>query len=308
MKTWKRICIRLLFPPLWLILFLVPVSAAALVAAFMQEDSASPAACVVYVVSFYTLTVLCLACWKTVPDCYRRARGKVYGNRYAARYLTDPVFKTQIGLYGSLAWNLVYVAVNAVSAVLYRTNWFAIFAVYYAILAVMRFLLLRYTSKNSLGEEACRAGELRRSRSCACILLTVNLVLSGVVLMMSYFDRGFHYRGYLIYVMAFHTFYSTSAAVKDVIKYRRYASPVLSVSKLIRLTASLFSMLFLETAMLEQFGEGTTPETKRIFIMATGAGISVIVVGMAMYVIVKTTGELKETTAAKRKTSRRKGA
>ena len=39
---------------------------------------------------------------------------------------------------------------NAVSAIIYSTNWFAIFAVYYAIMAVMRFLLVRYVNRKGI--------------------------------------------------------------------------------------------------------------------------------------------------------------
>lgn len=53
-------------------------------------------------------------------------------------------------------------------------------------------------------------------------------------------------------------------------------------------------MLFLETAMFSQFGEDTPLETKRIMIMATGAGISVVVVGMSFYMIVRSSKEMKE--------------
>lgn len=137
-------------------------------------------------------------------------------------------------------------------------------------------------------------GELKRSRLCAYILLTVNLTLSGVVLMMIYFDRGFEYQGVLIYVMALYTFFITTTAIIDMVRYRKYQSSVMSVSKIIKLTAALFSMLFLETAMFSQFGGDTTKEIQRIMIIATGGDISVIVVTMEIYMIVRTTKEIRE--------------
>lgn len=292
MKDWKSVCRKLLFLPLWLILILTVISAVALVAVFVEGWDTKPIAYGVYVLSFYTLTVICLACFTTIPRYYKSIKGKVYDNQYANRYLTDVAYKTHINLYTSLGVNLLYVATNAVSAVVYRTYWFAIFAIYYGIMAVMRFLLVRYVGKNHIGES--RLGELKRSRACAYILLTVNLALSGVVLMMVYYHRGFHYRGFLIYVIAMYTFYTTTTAVIDVVKYRKYHSPVMSVSKMIKLASSLFSMLFLETAMFSQFGQDTSLETKRIMIMATGAGISVIVVGMSIYMIVHASKEIRQ--------------
>ena len=292
MKEWKSICSRLLFPTLWLVIVLTVFSTVALVAVFMEGWEATPIAYVVYVVSFYTLTVICFACWKTIPGYYKSIKGKVYDNKYANRYLTDVAFKTHVNLYRSLIINLIYVAVNAISGIIYSTYWFGIFAVYYAIMAIMRFLLVRYVNRNQIGKS--RLGELKRSRLCAYILMTVNLALSGAILMMVSFNRGFRYQGFLIYVMAMYTFYITTTAIIDMVKYRKYNSPVMSISKIIKLASSLFSMLFLETAMFSQFGGDTSPEVQRIMIMATGGGISVIVVAMAVYMIIRSTKEIKK--------------
>jgi len=223
----------------------------------------------------------------------------MHANKYIDRYMTDAVFKTNVGLYRSLAINLIYVVVNAVSGYIYETYWFGIFAVYYAIIAVMRFLLVRYVAKHPIGSD--RVGELKRARLCAYILLTVNLVLSGAILMMVFFNRGFQYQGVLIYVIALYTFYITTTAIIDMIKFRKFKSPVMSITKVIKMTAALFSMLFLETAMFAQFGADTAEETKRIMIMLTGAGISVAVLTMSLYMIVQTSKEIRDYTVSQDK-------
>ena len=86
----------------------------------------------------------------------------------------------------------------------------------------------------------------------------------------------------------------TITAIIDMVKFRKYKSPILSTSKIIKMASALFSMLFLETAMFAQFGADTSADVKRIMIMATGAGISVTVVSMAVYMIVQTTKEIKK--------------
>ena len=291
MKDWKEVGRKILFPPIWLIMILTVISAIALVAIFINGWETNPVACIFYVIAFYTLTVICMFCWKVLPGCYQTVKTKLHNNKYADRYLTDVVYKTEIGLYRSLAINLIYVTLNAVSGIIYKTYWFGIFAVYYGIIAIMRFLLVRYVGKNTIGNNYL--GELKRARLCAAILLTVNLALSAAVLMMVYFDRGFSYQGFLIYVIALYTFYITTTAIIDMVKYRKYKSPIMSTTKVIKMASALFSMLFLETAMFAQFGADTSPEVKRIMIMATGAGISIVVVVMAIYMIVQTSKEIK---------------
>ena len=288
---WKKFGTKLLFPPLWVILILTAVSTVSLVFVFVKGWDTQWFSYALYVLAFYTLSVICIAGYKTLPGYYKAAKTKVYENKYANRYLTDVEYKTHINLYRSLIINLIYVAVNAVSAFLYSTWWFALFALYYAILAVMRFLLVRYVSKNKIG--VSRLKELKRSRLCAYILMTVNLALSGAVLMMVYHHRGFDYQGFLIYVMALYTFYITTTAIIDLIKFRKYNSPVMSVSKIIKLAAALVSMLSLETAMFSQFGGEMSQDNQRLMIMLTGAGISIIVVTMAIYTIVRSTKEIK---------------
>lgn len=62
-------------------------------------------------------------------------------------------------------------------------------------------------------------------------------------------------------MVALYTFYITTTAIIDIIKYRKYNSPVMSISKVIKLAAALVSMLFLETAMFAQFGADMAKES-----------------------------------------------
>ena len=292
MCSWKEIGKKLLFPPIWVVVILSVISTVALVMIFVKGWEMTPVAYAVYVLSFYALSVVCAVCVKVFPGYYRTLKNKLHENKYADRYLTDVVFKTQVGLYRSLIINLIYFVINAISGVIYQTYWFGIFAVYYGIIAAMRFLLVRFVMRNPIGTN--HLGELKRARLCAYILLTVNMALSGAVLMMVYFNRGFQYQGFLIYVIALYTFYITTTAIIDMVKYRKYKSPVMSITKVIKMASALFSMLFLETAMFAQFGGETPAETKRIMIMITGAGISIAVVVMAIYMIMQTSKEIKQ--------------
>ena len=46
---------------------------------------------------------------------------------------------------------------------------------------------------------------------------------------------GFQYHGFLIYVIAMYTFYITVTAVIDMVKYRKYKSPILSITKVVKM-------------------------------------------------------------------------
>ena len=283
--------IELLYPPVWVIALLVPVCTAALVFIFINGYEGHPLSCAAYVLSFYTLTTLVIRCIKTVPAHYRMAKKAVYSNPVGKRLMTDLPFRTHVTLYGSLAVNLLYVLLNIISGVIYKSAWFWILAVDYTILAFMRFLLARFT--NSVGIGNNRFKELRRSRLCGYILLTVNLTLSAAVLMILYQNKGYEYNGIMIYVMAAYTFWITGIAVKNLIKYRKLGSPVMSMAKIISMAAALVSMLSLETAMFSQFGKDMSDENQQLMIMLTGAGVSIAVVSMSLYSIIKNSKEIR---------------
>ncbi|MGN0373648.1 MAG: hypothetical protein ACI4F3_12645 [Enterocloster sp.] len=102
-------------------------------------------------------------------------------------------------------------------------------------------------------------------------------------------NNGFAYPGMMIYLMAMYAFYAVIAAAVNVMKFRKYGSPVMSAAKMINLTAALVSMFSLETAMLDQFGEARDIAFRQRMSAVTGAGMSVLILGMAVYLIIRTT-------------------
>lgn len=283
---------QLLDPPAFLTAVLTVICTAALVYTFAGGYEAHPLAYVTYVLSFYTLTVIVWKCIRIIPAHYSAARQRVYSNPVGNRLMTDMPFRTHVSLYGALGVNLLYVALNVVSGFLYHTAWFFVLAFYYAILAVMRFLLVRFVNRTGIGND--RLKELRRSCLCGCILLTVNLALSGAVLMILYQNKGYEYHGILIYVMAAYTFYITTVAIVNLVKYKRLGSPVMSMAKIISMAAALVSMLSLETAMFSQFGADMAVAHQRIMIALTGAGVSIVIVTMSVYSIIKNVKEIRK--------------
>ena len=79
----------------------------------------------------------------------------------------------------------------------------------------------------------------------------------------------------------------------NVVKYRKYRSPVMSAAKVVSLAAALVSMLSLETAMLTQFGSTDSEQSRRIMTACTGAGVCTMILAMAVYMIYHATRELK---------------
>ena len=290
--NWKKIGKILLFPPLWLLILLVILSAAGLAAVFLTNQIASPVAYVIYVLSFYTLTVVTVFCVTVLPKQIHRIRRQILNNPWGNRFMTDNIFRAKLSLNLSLLINLLYVSINLLLWYLYRSWWFVCLAVYYAILSLMRYLLVRYIRINEIGSN--RRGELTRALSCSCIMLLLNFFLSGAVLMVVYQNRGYAYPGILIYVMALYTFYTAIHAILELIQYRNFESPVMSTAKAISMAAALVSLLNLETAMFAEFGAEMAKADQQLMVMLTGGGIAVIVIAMAIALIVRSVKEIKK--------------
>ena len=288
---WKKIGKKLLFPPIWMMVILVIASAVALTLIFVKGMEESVPAYIVYVLAFYTLSVVTVFCVMVLPKQYSTIKRKIYDHPFGNRYMTDRVFRTNISLSISFLISMLYVGINLWSWHALKSYWFMVLAVYYVIMAVMRFLLVRYVRIQKIGTSIL--GEWKRSRSCAYILLLINLSLSGAVLMILYQHRGYDYPGILIYVMALYTFYALTMSIVDMVKCRKMGSPVMSTAKIVSLSAAVVSLLNLETAMFAQFGADMSAEHQRIFIILTGAGVSITIVTLSVTLIGNANKEIR---------------
>ena len=136
--------------------------------------------------------------------------------------------------------------------------------------------------------------ELIKYRNCGIAFLLMNLALSLMVFFMVYWNRTFEHHEITTIAMAAYTFGSMTMAIMNVVKYRKYNSPVYSASKAISLAAACVSMLTLESTMLTTFSDGTMTLTdRRIMLGATGVAVCAFIIAMAIYMIVQSSKKLK---------------
>lgn len=77
--------------------------------------------------------------------------------------------------------------------------------------------------------------------------------MGGMIVQMVLTGSSFSYPGYGIYLSAMYAFYTLSAAVLHLVKYRKLGSPLLSAAGVLHFVSALMTMLGLETAMLVRF-------------------------------------------------------
>ncbi len=286
---WKKLGKALLFPHVAIMILLVPIATMLLVGSMLFLGTDSPIAIGSYVLAAYTLTVWCFR----TPRLIRFFKVFKSENKFARRWENDPRLRVNIALYGSLAWNALYGIFQLWLGCYHRTFWFCSLGAYYICLGVMRFFLLRHTRKYAPGEQM--QSELKKYRACGWVFLVMNLALALIIFFMVYWNRTFQHHMITAIAMAAYTFVALTAAIVNVVKYKKYNSPVFSASKAISLAAALVSMLTLESTMLTTFSDGTMSVlTQKLMLGATGGVISAAVVCMAVWMIVESTKKLKQ--------------
>ena len=99
MERLKKGCRKLFFPGKATMLLLTPASALLLAWAFAFGHEDHALAYFAYVLSAYTLVVLCLAGYRQGKKGIAAVKSK---NRHVNRYLNDALFRTHVSLYTSL--------------------------------------------------------------------------------------------------------------------------------------------------------------------------------------------------------------
>ena len=285
---WKKIGKALLYPHIAIMIILVPIATALLVTSMVFVGTESAIAYISYVLAAYTLTVWCFK----IPKLIKFFKTFKKENKYAKRWLENARLRITITLYGSLLWNAVYGIFQIWLGIYHHTFWFASLGAYYIFLAIMRLFLALHTRKYAPGEKM--KTELIKYRACGWVFLMMNLALALIVFFMLYWNRTFHHHMITAIAMAAYTFTSFTIAIVNVIKYRKYNSPVFSASKAINFAAACVSMLTLTSTMLTAFSDGTMDAaSQKMMLGSVGFAVVGVVVIMAISMIVKGTKRLK---------------
>lgn len=288
MNKIKMVLRKLLFPPAALGIPLVIGAAGLLIYTFTGENVSPVVEYGSYGLSSYALVAACLG----IPSVIGIWKRFLQKNALVRRYREDLRLRTRISLAGSISVNLAYALFQLFLGLYHASVWFYAFAGYYFLLALMRLLLALEASRGAPGENRTR--ELKRYRLCGVLLLGMNLTLGGIVGCVVWQGRTFRHHEITTIAMAAYTFTALTLAIVNTVKYRKYNSPVLSASKAISLAAASVSMLTLEAAMLSTFDGGDDPVFHTVITSATGGAVCLFVLGMAGFMIVRSTKELKE--------------
>jgi len=183
-------------------------------------------------------------------------------------------------LHFSLAANIAFALLELAEGLYFGSMWLVAIGVYYAVLGVMRFFLLR-----SIRSADAQRGKKAYFRT-AILLNVLTLTMTGIFAQLIIDDQSFHYPGVLIYAMALWAFVKIIFAVKNLIRRRKEEQPILAAARCLSFAAALMSILALQTALISQFG-GDAVDFAHTMNGIVGAVITALLITLSTLMLAK---------------------
>lgn len=283
MERARMIFQKLLHPSRWVLIFLPPLSFAALIFIFADQHTRGAPAYLIYGMSAYSLAVWLAA----LPCLTKKIKSAVMGSglmqkaassKTTGQYLTDPAFRGSVSIYQGMAVNFFYVVFRVIAGIRYASVWFVSMAAYYLVLGGLRCYLIVCCCRRSPERER------RCYRATAWLLFLLNIPMGGMIVLMVRTNSGFFYPGSIIYLSALYTFYAMTVSVIHLVKFRRLGSPILSAAKVLNLISAMMSILGLQTAMISRFSENGE-QFRMMMNTITGGFVYGVVIAIAVYML-----------------------
>ena len=199
--------------------------------------------------------------------------------------------KINLTLYGTFFYNSLYAIFTLTLGIWHKSSWYISIAAYYILLAIMRFSLLYYSRSNMAGTDL--RSELKIFRFCGILLIIMNTALSGLTFYRTMKNREFRHHGATATVLALFTVSLFAISIINIIRYRRYNSPIMFGAKLISFVSALVSMLSLETAIIGKLSNMMNNNIKKIITGVSAFTVLAIIAYIGVFMIVKGNKEIK---------------
>lgn len=292
MKAFKRIIYYILHPSTFFTVVFAIMGFGLLIYVFAKQEEGI-IAYISYAMSAYALLLISLK----IPALIRYIKTQLKQKPYTNRYINDKEFRARVSLYGGLTINLLYSFFKIGTGIIFHSVWDGAMAGYYIVLSVIRFVLVK-SDRQALREENTEGNyitALRRYRLTGILMLVLNIAMSAMIIQMLWQNKSVSYTGTIIYASATYTFYIVVISIVNLVKYYKLHNPILSAAKMLNFAVALMSLFSLQTTMILEFGNDE--DFRQIMNSLSGAGVLIIVFGMAIYMIMRSNKELKNISA-----------
>lgn len=276
---WKKV----FFLPFPLLLLLSGACGAGLVWVFWMGVEASVPACILYALSAYCLTAVCVK----LPGAVRDGKEWIVRHPKIASLLTDEELRFKLGLYFEQLINFAYGIFKIVSGVILGSAWIGCDGIYnFAQALIQLFQILRRKKAGTLVQQ------WKSYRFCGVLVLLMHLTLTGIVFQMINWNRAEEQGEILVIATAAFAFYKFTKSFLEIAKDRKHLHPVDSSIRMLELAQAIFAIFSLQASMFHTFGTGDSWEN--LMNLITGCTVCLLIVSTGIYMIRRGNREIKQ--------------
>ena len=204
-------------------------------------------------------------------------------------------FRTVIFAIGSFLMSLLFSGFNAYMGIKNRSIWYGALAAFYISLAFLRGGVLAYHKRRIGKKSQMENDDYKKAkvyRNSGIVTLVLNVALSAAIGQMIFSSAHFTYMGLTIFAYAAYAFYKITMSIIALIKAHKQEDLTVRAIRNINLVDALVSILALQTALLTMFSEGGINIS--LFNTFTGIVVSLLSIGIGIYMIVSANKKIKE--------------
>lgn len=240
---------------------------------------------ILYIVSAVALTYFVYTIVYFAPKMKEKTISILKKYKFTNTMLESFGYRTIIFSIFSFIINMLYVIFLGVIGIMSRSAWYISLTVYYLVLSLMKGNV--FYSKRKYDTEI---KETKAYRDSGIMFIFLTVAFSGIITLIYTSNMYFEYAGWFIYAVAAYTFYKLILAIVNSIKARKYDDLYIQSIRNINLASAIISIVVLQVAMFQAFSpENNTSIANGI----TGGAMSVIILVLGIFMIVKANKKLK---------------
>lgn len=240
----------------------------------------------------YGVSALCLAYSVYLAAAFAAPaiKGKIVGllsrHPFTNGILENYGFRTIIFATIGFIVNIAYAVLQAVMGIVTHSVWNITIAAFYLALIVMKGAVLFNERKHK--DDTVR--QIKIHRICGYMFNLLVFVISGIIILIHKSDMTFKYADTMIFIVAIYTFYKIISSIVQIFKARKQDCFYVQTIRNVNLVSALYSILVLQVAMFQAFGDSPKHFSNGI----TGGVIAAVIFAVSVLMIVKANRSLKQ--------------
>ena len=275
---WKK-----LFPfPVWAEVLLFAACCTGLIWVFMNGLELWWPSYILYGLSAYSLTALCIK----FPNAVRIEKDWLKNHPEVEGLLKNKELHFKLKLYFKQLVNFAYGIFKIISGIVIGSAWIGADGIYNFVQAVIQlFQILRRKNPGTVEKQ------WKSYRLCGVLILLMHLTLIGIVFQMVNWNRVENSGEIMIIATAAFAFYKFISSFIDLAKDRKHTRPIDSSVRMLEFSQAIFAIFSLQAGLLHTFGTGERWE--RPLNLAVGCIVCLLTVAMGIYMIRRSNRELR---------------